>query len=72
MENLKIETYRASKTGLISVYILSNESLEINKAIDFLSHNYTNHENCELIEESEPSVAQHYGYKYCVVFHDAE
>ena len=65
-----IDTYRANKDDNLSVYVLSDEEFEVDEAIEFLSSEYKNHELCELIEENEPSVANHLGYKYCVVFHE--
>jgi hypothetical protein len=65
-----IDTYRANEDEVLSVYVLSDEEFEINEAIEHLADNYENHENCELVEENEPAVANHLGYKYCVVFHE--
>lgn len=64
-----IHTYRASENDNLSVYVLSNEVFDIDEAIDYLTENYEYHDSCELIEENEPSVANHLGYKYCAVFH---
>lgn len=65
-----IDTYKQNEEDKLSVYVLFDEEFEIDEAIEYLADNYENHENCELIEENEPSVADYKGYKYCVVFHE--
>lgn len=63
-----VRTYKQSKGDKTSLYVLSNNEIDVNDAIEFAEASTSM--QIELIEEQEKSVASCYGFKNCVVFHE--
>lgn len=64
--NITFETYQQDEEGTLSVYALSNDNFTEQEAWEQLPGEYE--ERAEFIE-FDSSVASHYGYENCAIFH---